>query len=172
MFGSKVFVLDAMDFVAIRMSTANLVAYLALSFVIALSALMITPCNVLGGGWAVLASTPNNVVLSGRVIGASGKHAIFVALWDEAGFLEHPVQLVRIERQATPAFRFEVPSGHWAVSAFEDLNDNGVLDMGMFGPKEPNGFWRQFRAWRKPRFADVESMVERDTDRADVQLRK
>lgn len=30
------------------------------------------------------------VNLSGRVIGGSGKHVVFVALWDSSGFLKAP----------------------------------------------------------------------------------
>jgi uncharacterized protein (DUF2141 family) len=57
------------------------------------------------------------------------------------------------------------------VSAFEDLNDNGILDMGFFGPKEPSGFWRPFHAKRKPRFDDVASQIDNTVSDADVKLR-
>jgi uncharacterized protein (DUF2141 family) len=57
------------------------------------------------------------------------------------------------------------------VSAYEDKNGNGVLDMGLFGPKEPSGFWRPFHAWRKPRFDDVAVDVGRDIADANVTLR-
>jgi len=33
-----------------------------------------------------------------------------------------------------------VTSGQYAVVVFHDVNDNGVLDHGMFGPAEPLGF--------------------------------
>jgi uncharacterized protein (DUF2141 family) len=112
------------------------------------------------------------VTLSGKVIGASGKYAIFVALWDAHGFLARPVQQVRIAPRAAPVFHFQVSAGRWALSAFEDSNGNGVLDMGLFGPKEPNGFWHAFHAWRKPRFTDVAASVDRDTNDADIRLRR
>ena len=56
------------------------------------------------------------------------------------------------------------------MSAFEDLNDNGILDMGFFGPKEPSGFWRPFHAKRKPRFDDVASQIDHAISNADVKL--
>jgi uncharacterized protein (DUF2141 family) len=87
------------------------------------------------------------VNLSGTVIGGSGKHIIFVALWDASGFLKHPVQQIRIQPQAQPHFQFQIPSGRWALSAFEDEKDNGVLDMRAFGPKATAGFWRPFQRW-------------------------
>lgn len=110
--------------------------------------------------------------LSGRVIGGSGKHAIYVALWDEQSFLKQPVQRVRIEPGAAASFQFQMPAGRWALSAFEDQNDNGVLDMGVFGPKEPSGFWHAFHAWRKPRFDDVAVQIDRDMANANIELRR
>jgi uncharacterized protein (DUF2141 family) len=123
---------------------------------------------------AVSAQTPAGILvsLSGNVSGGSGKHVIFVALWDRSGFLKHPVQQVRIEPQAEPHFQFEIPVGRWAVSAFEDANDNGVLDMGIFGPKEPSGFWRPFHAWRKPHFDDVAVQIDRNTTDANFKLNR
>jgi uncharacterized protein (DUF2141 family) len=117
------------------------------------------------------ASTPGTRALSGRVLGASGKHTVYVALWQADGFLERPAQQVRLAAEAPAAFHFDVRPGRWAVSAYEDVNGNGALDMGMFGPKEPTGFWRPFGGWRKPRFEDVAASVERDVGDADVRLK-
>jgi uncharacterized protein (DUF2141 family) len=111
------------------------------------------------------------VALSGHVRGASGKHAVYVALWRRDGFLEHPARQIRCAPGTAAAFTFDVPVGQWALSAFEDQNDNGVLDMGHFGPKEPSGFWRPFTAWRRPKFDDVAARVTRDTPDADITLK-
>ena len=110
------------------------------------------------------------VDLSGTVTATSGKHAVYVALWRDEGFLEHPIQQIRLAAGAELTFSFKVTPGRWAASAFEDRNDNGVLDMGHFGPKEPIGFWRTFTGWRKPRFDDVASVVDRNTPNADIAL--
>ena len=104
-------------------------------------------------------------------MGASGKSVLYVALWQAENFLKLPVQQVRIEPGAEPIFQFEVPTGRWAVSAFEDRNGNGVLDMGLFGPKEPSGFWRSFTSWHKPRFEEVASLMERDNTNADITIK-
>jgi uncharacterized protein (DUF2141 family) len=102
------------------------------------------------------------VQLSGKVVGGSGHHAVYVALWSADGFLEKPAQSARFAVGVEPAFHFEVPPGRWALSAYEDQNDNGTLDMGFFGPKEPSGFWQPFHHWRKPRFDDVAFDAQRD----------
>jgi uncharacterized protein (DUF2141 family) len=120
---------------------------------------------------AVQQQGPTHVVLSGRVLGSSGKNPVYVALWNEAGFLKQPVQSLRLEPGGSLRYQFEIVAGRWAVSAFEDRNGNGSLDMGLFGPKEPSGFWRPFHAWRKPRFDDVVSTVEHDVLEADIVLR-
>jgi uncharacterized protein (DUF2141 family) len=94
-----------------------------------------------------------------------------VALWDADGFLRKPTQDLRFDAGTTPRFHFTARPGRWAVSAYEDRNENGVLDMGVFGPKEPSGFWRPFNGWHKPRFDEVASTVDRDVANADVSLK-
>jgi len=120
---------------------------------------------------AATAATPGDVVLSGKVLGASGKGAVHVALWQADGFLKHPAQEVRVELGKSPTFRFDIRPGRYALSAFEDLNGNGILDMGMFGPKEPSGFWRPFGGWHKPRFDEVASQFEGETHALDIVLK-
>lgn len=118
-------------------------------------------------------STPSGLMLhvSGQVMGASGKHTVHVALWAAAGFLEHPVQEIRIAPGAATEYSFAVPPGRWALSAYEDVNENGKLDMGHFGPKEPSGFWRPFHGWRRPRFDDVAVEVEKDQAGIEIRLK-
>jgi uncharacterized protein (DUF2141 family) len=106
------------------------------------------------------ADAPATVAISGRVLGASGRHAVTVALWTADNFLGTPTREIKLPPGAELRFHFDVAPGRWAVSAYEDRNDNGILDVGAFGPKEPNGFWRPFRAWRKPRFDDVDIKVD------------
>jgi uncharacterized protein (DUF2141 family) len=131
-------------------------------------------CAALLGAVSIVAlaeAGPQTFALSGHVRGASGKHAVYVALWRKEGFLEHPARDARFAPGAPAAFRFDVPAGEWALSAFEDQNDNGVLDVGHFGPKEPTGFWRPFTAWRRPSFDDVAAPITRDTANADITLK-
>ena len=118
-----------------------------------------------------VAQPPATVTISGRVLGATATRTVYVHLWDASGFLQHSVQKLVLKPGGERAYRFTVAPGRWAVSAFEDKNDNGTLDMGMFGPKEPSGFWRPFKAWRKPRFDDVATPVDHDVADADVTLK-
>ena len=95
---------------------------------------------------------------------------MYVALWDANSFLHRPVQQIRIATGSVPTFQFQLLPGRWALSAFEDENENGILDMGIFGPKEPSGFWRPFHKWRKPRFDDVAEQTDHDVSDADIVL--
>ena len=114
---------------------------------------------------------PRSVKLSGRIAGWSGKHPLYLALWNEKEFLVRPAQGRKLNAGDEALFDFDVSIGKWAVSAFEDLDGNGNLNMGMFGPTEPNGFWKPFRAWRKPRFADVAVLIDHDTANATLQIK-
>ena len=62
------------------------------------------------------------------------------------------------------AFKFEdVPVGTYAIQAFQDVNGNGVLDSGNFGPKEPWGMYRPKRpTFRAPRFDEIKFEVAAD----------
>jgi uncharacterized protein (DUF2141 family) len=92
-------------------------------------------------------------------------------LWTAENFLDKPTRELTITPGAELRFHFDVAPGRWAVSAYEDKNDNGTLDVGAFGPKEPNGFWRPFKAWRKPRFDDVDMTVGAAVPNAVVTLK-
>jgi uncharacterized protein (DUF2141 family) len=117
------------------------------------------------------ADAPATVTIAGRITGASKDHTVRVALWDADGFLHKPVRELSFAAGAELRFAFPVRPGRWAVSAYEDRNENGTLDMGLFGPKEPSGFFRAFHGWHKPRFDEVASTVERDVADADVTLK-
>jgi uncharacterized protein (DUF2141 family) len=64
-----------------------------------------------------------------------------------------------------------VRRGRWAISAFEDRNENGVLDMGLFGPKEPNGFCRPFHGRHQPHFDEVAISIDKDFTGANIVLK-
>jgi uncharacterized protein (DUF2141 family) len=111
------------------------------------------------------------VTISGHVLGASGTHTVYVMLLDSAGFEKQPVRQLRLQPDSVYSFSFSVAPGRWAISAFEDRNDNSMLDMGFFGPKEPSGFWRPLHAKRKPLFDDVASQIDHSISDVDVKLR-
>jgi uncharacterized protein (DUF2141 family) len=124
-----------------------------------------------GAALAPLSAEEPPLTIAGRVRGAPRQHTVHVALWNADGFLKTPVRELRFAAGAALQFQLEVQPGRWAISAYEDRNENGVLDMGLFGPKEPSGFWRAFTGWHKPRFDEVAVTIERDVADADVLLK-
>ena len=69
------------------------------------------------------------------------------------------------ERKAKQvAFTFEkVPAGTYAIQCFQDVNGNGTLDQGQFGPKEPWGMYRPKRPLlRGPTFEEIKFDVTSD----------
>jgi uncharacterized protein (DUF2141 family) len=61
------------------------------------------------------------------------------------------------------AFAFTVPRGTYGIRCFLDMDGNGGLDRGLFGPMEPWGMsWRVRRPAGFPRFADISFAVAGD----------
>src|SRR5215831_3875776 len=79
------------------------------------------------------------VQVSGTVRGASGHHTIHILLWDQRRFLRTAVEESFLPAQTDVHYALAVPVGQWAIAASEDRNENGVLDIGRAGPKEPLG---------------------------------
>lgn len=61
-------------------------------------------------------------------------------------------------------FEFEeVPAGTYGIRCFQDVNGNGKLDIGTFGPKEPWGMYRpKHPKFRGPKFDEIKFDVKAD----------
>jgi uncharacterized protein (DUF2141 family) len=77
-----------------------------------------------------------------------GKGSIIVEIYsDRKEFLKN-ARSSQIKRAISPVmeFSFDVQIGEYAISAYQDLNDNKKLDAGLFHiPKEPYGFSNNYR---------------------------
>jgi len=122
-------------------------------------------------------TSPENPIWSQNYTLASDETYVLVAngLVDEENFMqdrEDPpfALIIQLDDSTTAAgqaaFSFEnVPAGKWAVIAFQDVNDNSTLDMGLLGPKEPYGFSNNYRPrFGPPRFKRVSFEVDRNMD--------
>lgn len=113
--------------------------------------------------------------IRGTIKGCSGEHPIRIALIGK-DFFENQKPLQGIIRKPSQVkdgkvtYEFRVEPGDYGVTAFEDEDENGKLEMGMFGPSEPSQFYRKFTAWRAPRFEDVRFTVKADVKGADIEL--
>ena len=77
-----------------------------------------------------------------------GKGSVVVEIWnDEKEFLKKPFVAKSLKADLqTLKFDFELSPGEYAISVYQDINDNKHLDLGVFHiPKEPVGFGNNFR---------------------------
>jgi len=111
----------------------------------------------------------------------SKKGTIFVTLVDQTQFAAETLGLGLIlpvgteeEKAGRLSFEFQdVPPGTYAIKAFQDVNGNGVLDIGAFGPKEPWGMYRDARpTFRAPNWDEVKFDVDRDLQDIQINLKK
>ncbi len=66
--------------------------------------------------------------------------------------------------QKTVAFSFtDVPAGTYTIFCYQDANDNGKLDEGMFGPKEPHGTYTAEKGgFGPPKFEEIKFDIKQD----------
>ena len=72
---------------------------------------------------------------------------IWVSVFSREGFLKEPIQSKSVQASGEKVtLTFGLPPGEYAVSTYQDLNNNGKLDRRFYGaPKEPYGFSNDIR---------------------------
>lgn len=127
-------------------------------------------------GLGATADAQGGLTVSGSISGCSGRHPVHIMLWDEGIFkgqkpLQKVIRPAKDVKAGKVAFRFKAKPGRYTISSFEDEDANGSLKMGLFGPREPAGFYREFKAWRKPKFEDVGFQLSVDIRNANIRLK-
>ena len=80
---------------------------------------------------------------------------VVVEIYNEkSGWLKSPFRRAALATGANAATAsFDVPPGKYAVSVYQDLNENNRLDQNFLGiPKEPIGFGNNYKPFGKPSF--------------------
>ena len=84
----------------------------------------------------------------------------FAADKDIIGFLILKVGKKELERKKVVFAFTNVPEGIYVIESYQDVNGNGELDEGKFGPKDPWGTYRPKRPFfRGPKFKEVKFEV-------------
>jgi uncharacterized protein (DUF2141 family) len=133
-----------------------------------------------------LMAAPGMAEEAGLTIGGSISFrktgSIYVSLVTEEeygrpGLAEHRFSLVLKPSQAelrAGRMRYamqNVPAGTYALRAFQDVNGNGRLDSGIFGPTEPWCIYRlRLPAFRAPRFDEIRFELRSSTSSLDLDL--
>ncbi len=106
-----------------------------------------------------------------------GAGRIYVYLVDEAVFKTPltglQVTVLDADRLGRAFFSFNsVARGEYGIRCYLDINGNGKLDGGLFGPKEPWGMsWKADKTSRWPRFNNISFKVDRDIGKLDITLK-
>lgn len=83
------------------------------------------------------------------------KGKIVVELYkDKADWLKSPFRKTTLATdKSTKTASFSVPPGRYALSIYQDVNEDGKVDQNFLGiPKEPIGFGNNYRPFGKPKF--------------------
>jgi uncharacterized protein (DUF2141 family) len=73
---------------------------------------------------------------------------------DKSDWLKKPFRRIVLPTdKSSKTASFDVPQGNYAISIYQDANENGKLDLNFLGiPKEPIGFGNNYRPMGKPNF--------------------
>lgn len=79
---------------------------------------------------------------------------IFVSVFSEKEFLEKSIQTKSVVVSGSKVIvEFDLPPGEYAVSTYQDENNNGKLDRYIIGkPKEPYGFSNNVKPFGPPSY--------------------
>lgn len=71
-------------------------------------------------------------------------------------------------------FEIEIPKGIYAISVFQDLDEDGKLKQGLFGiPKEPVGFGNNYKpSFSAPSFSDCSINLSNENATFNIKLSK
>lgn len=107
------------------------------------------------------------------------KGIIYIKMFSEEEFekKEDPkfVRVIKLDNDKSQKISFEftdVPEGIYAIRCFQDLNGNRKIDMGLFGPKEPYGFYRiKGDIHKPPEFNDLSFIIDKNINNIKIRLR-
>ncbi|MCP4106403.1 MAG: DUF2141 domain-containing protein [Desulfobacteraceae bacterium] len=77
------------------------------------------------------------------------------------------------QKAGKASFAFtNIPQGVYCIRAFQDVNGNGKIDEGRFGPTEPWGNYRYSRPlFGPPKFKEMAFEVNKDIDGIELKVK-
>ena len=120
---------------------------------------------VLVGLISINSTLNNRHSISGTLVSPKkgGTFVVYLVDKEQAKIPLSGIDTVTISGETGSAtFRFQnVKEGRYALRCFQDMNGNGTLDKGMFGPTEPYGFSRTPKGF-PIRFSDIAFNLNKD----------
>lgn len=118
--------------------------------------------------------------VSGRIENLSGTEPVYIFLVDSETAKKpfsglHTIVIHPDKGMAESGclhFTFNgIPEGEYGIRCFQDVNENGELDKGLFGPKEPWGLsWNDGKIIKWPGFSNFSFLVSGDVENIEIEL--
>ena len=92
----------------------------------------------------------------------------------KTSWLKTPYQKVTLpSNQNAQTASFKVPFGKYAITVYQDLNDNGEADMNFLGiPKELVGFGNNYKPFGEPKFESCQIVFSATSKSQEIRLYK
>ena len=92
----------------------------------------------------------------------------------KTSWLKTPYQKVTLpSNQNAQTASFKVPFGKYAITVYQDLNDNGEADMNFLGiPKELVGFGNNYKPFGEPKFESCQIVFSATSNPQEIRLYK
>lgn len=92
----------------------------------------------------------------------------------KTSWLKTPYQKVTLpSNQNAQTASFKVPYGKYAITVYQDLNDNGEADMNFLGiPKELVGFGNNYKPFGEPKFESCQIVFSATSKPQEIRLYK
>ena len=92
----------------------------------------------------------------------------------KTSWLKTPYQKVTLpSNQNAQTASFKVPYGKYAITVYQDLNDNGEADMNFLGiPKELVGFGNNYKPFGEPKFESCQIVFSATSNLQEIRLYK
>lgn len=92
----------------------------------------------------------------------------------KTSWLKTPYQKVTLpSNQNAQTASFKVPYGKYAITVYQDLNDNGEADMNFLGiPKELVGFGNNYKPFGEPKFESCQIVFSATSKSQEIRLYK
>ena len=92
----------------------------------------------------------------------------------KTSWLKTPYQKVTLpSNQNAQTASFKVPYGKYAITVYQDLNDNGEADMNFLGiPKELVGFGNNYKPFGEPKFESCQIVFSATSNPQEIRLCK
>jgi uncharacterized protein (DUF2141 family) len=123
-------------------------------------------------------SVADSFTVSGAITGHAPDRPIHVALYSSEVDFQHQryekSQRFKADEVTADTLRYRfsgVKRGYYMVAAFQDMNQDKVLNKGLFGrPTEPYRLYKPYVGLFRPKFSACEFLVECDVRDADLEF--